>query len=153
MARSARTAAHIEATFTARNLTALDVFQWDEHDKGVNPGDLILEAQIGDAAFVIRVAGRDMRYLAEQAAQAARRYEENAEWLSAPVSTRPAPEPAPLPTPLAGMVPLVQAAREAKADYQRLYRMAKRGELDVTRHGRKFYVYPASVANALRTAS
>jgi hypothetical protein len=77
----------------ANDRTSLTIRDHATDDRCVNPGDLLLIANLGESSTGIRVEllllGRDMAGLAEYVNRAAAEYAANAEWLAAPVS-RPA---------------------------------------------------------------
>lgn len=71
-------------------VTRIRVHLWPDHPDVINPGDMLLIGRIGDtqAAAEVRLylRGKEMSEVADAALVAAAQYEENREWLSAPVT-------------------------------------------------------------------
>jgi len=84
-----------EVTSSARMDGKLELFGYGQHDKAISPGDLVIittdylqegfSKQRIEASLKLR--GRDMHLFAAAAMQAMELYENNKEWLEAPMST------------------------------------------------------------------
>ena len=74
-------------TLATQGLTRISCYGWGDHPDVVNPGDMLLIARPADGVQIaVLVRGRDMALLADAAVTCAALYEENADWLSAPVT-------------------------------------------------------------------
>jgi hypothetical protein len=72
----------------AHEITRFKTYGWQEHPAVVNPGDMLIEFTLGPGVSVaMMIRGRDMAGFADAALACAALYEENADWLSAPVTT------------------------------------------------------------------
>jgi hypothetical protein len=89
-----RPAVRVAFKVQGHDRTRLRILAFGEDDRVPNPGDLLLIADIGDAnngvaELGVLIMGREMNQLVEAVVEALALYEENRDWLSAPV-TRPA---------------------------------------------------------------
>jgi len=84
-----------EVVSSARMDGKLELFGYGQHEKAINPGDLVIvttnylqegfKTQQIQASLKLR--GRDMHLFAAAAIQALELFEDNKDWLAAPVST------------------------------------------------------------------
>jgi len=89
-----------EVLTSARMEGKLEVFGFGQHEKAISPGDLVIittnylqdgfKTQQIQASLKLR--GRDMCLFAAAAVQALELYEQNSDWLNAPMS-KPSEEP------------------------------------------------------------
>lgn len=68
------------------------LFEFGEHEDIVNPGDLMLSMENGAITMEMIIRGRDMFALLAKVETAYKLYEQNRDWLSAPVTTYRKPE-------------------------------------------------------------
>jgi len=109
-----------EVVSSARMEGKLEVFGFGQHEKAISPGDLVIittnylqdgfKTQQIQASLKLR--GRDMHLFAAAAAQALELYEENSDWLNAPMS-KPSDEPVNDRSPIAALTQWQQAAIRA----------------------------------------
>jgi len=109
-----------EVVSSARMEGKLEVFGFGQHEKAISPGDLVIittnylqdgfKTQQIQASLKLR--GRDMHLFAAAAAQALELYEENSDWLNAPMS-KPSDEPINARSPIAALTQWQQAAIRA----------------------------------------
>ena len=89
---SAAPAGRVAFNIAESQRTRIRAYRESEHDLVINPGDVLLIARIGDgiqatAEVGITIYGREVAQLAEVFLAAAQEYDENRDWLSAPVTT------------------------------------------------------------------
>lgn len=87
-----RPTARVAFKVQAHDRTRLRIYAWQEDDRVPSPGDLLIVSEIGVAGsslleMAILIMGRDMEQLLPAIIEARELYEENREWLSAPVTT------------------------------------------------------------------
>ena len=109
-----------EVVSSARMDGKLELFGYGQHEKAISPGDLIIvttnymmegfKTQQIQASLKLR--GRDMHLFAAAAIQALELWEENREWLAAPMS-RPADVEVNPRSPMAALNQWQQAAIRA----------------------------------------
>ena len=80
----------ITVTLVESGVTRHRVYVWGEHDDVVNPGDMLIVSTLGDTHARVEVRtylrGSEMAAFADAALACAALYDENADWLSAPVT-------------------------------------------------------------------
>lgn len=86
-----RPAARVAVKVQAHDRTRIRVLSYGDDDRVPSPGDLLLVADIGDAnsgivEMAVLLPGREMNQLVGAVVEAFELYEENKEWLSAPVT-------------------------------------------------------------------
>ena len=109
----------VNVTSTSQLQGNISVFGYGQHEKAISPGDLviIMEDYVGQGLhrqkveLSLKLRGRDMHLFVEEATHALGLWEENREWLEAPMTkiVKVEPEQSRLP-----MAALTHWQREAK---------------------------------------
>jgi len=84
----------VNVTSTSQLQGNISVFGYGQHEKAISPGDLVIVAHdyLGQGLhrqkveFSLKLRGRDMHLFVDEATQALMLWEENREWLEAPMS-------------------------------------------------------------------
>lgn len=84
-------AARVAFKAQAHDRTRLRIHSYGQDDRVPSPGDLLITSHLGDAnsgliELAVLIPGREMHAFLSAAANAVADYEENKDWLSAPVT-------------------------------------------------------------------